>query len=162
MAKSSTAILSACGEHYVAAYLSRFQLIVALPRAGVPGCDLLVASEKGGPAIRVQVKTGTQSTRTDKLEGPIYLWHTSFKACELKDPNLWFAYVWINNWPQDGKQPEVFFVPSKVVAATMTKCKADGDAEFFWMKVEDAAKYNGQNGLEPILKALGQVPASTS
>lgn len=36
MPKSSTAILAACGEHYVAAYLSGpIYLIVALPRAGV-------------------------------------------------------------------------------------------------------------------------------
>ena len=93
MAKASTAILAACGEHYVAAYLSRFQLIVALPRAGVPGVDLLVASQKGGRAIRVQV--------------------------------------------------------------------ADGDAEFFWMKREDAGKYKGESGLLSILKSLGQIPTST-
>jgi hypothetical protein len=115
MAKSSTAILAACGEHYVAAFLSRFDLIVALPRAGVPGCDLLVANERGRNPISIQVKTGTQSTRKDKLEGPIYLWYTSFTAIERVEENLWYAYVWINNWPNDDKkQPEIFFVPSEL------------------------------------------------
>ena len=172
MAKSSTAILGACGEHYVAAILSRKGLIVALPRAGVPSCDLLVTSEHGGLSISMQVKTGTQSTRNDKQEGPIYLWHTSFKAIERRDDHLWYAYVWINGWLDDAhkdenskedkemKQPEVFFVPSKIVASTMAKCKEKNDGEFFWMKVADAEKYKGKNGLNAILDALGQTAES--
>ncbi len=77
MAKADKAILAACGEHYVAAYLSRFQLIVALPRAGVPGCDLLVTNKKRGHAIRIQVKTSARSPRKQRrwmarfISGPL-------------------------------------------------------------------------------------------
>ncbi len=38
-----------------------------------------------GHAVRIQVKTGTQSTQTNKVEGPIYLWHTSYKVIENND-----------------------------------------------------------------------------
>ena len=46
--KRPSVIIGACGEHYLASYLSGFGLIVAMPRAGIPGCDLLVATSKGG------------------------------------------------------------------------------------------------------------------
>ena len=99
MKKTSTAIIGACGEHYVAAYLSGHNLIVAMPRAGIPGFDLIVSNEKGGHSIRVQVKTGTQATRKTKDEGNIYLWSTSYAAIERDDKYLWYAYVWLNHWP---------------------------------------------------------------
>ena len=55
MAKTriATAITGACGEHYIAGYLSGHHLIVAMPRGGIPGSDLFVAKESGGPALRV-------------------------------------------------------------------------------------------------------------
>lgn len=53
MGKRATAIIGACGEHYIAAYLSGFDLIVAMPRGGIPGCDLLVTRESKGRAIRL-------------------------------------------------------------------------------------------------------------
>lgn len=161
MAKSNTTTLGACGEYYVAAYLSHFHLIVALPRAGVPGCDLFVANEKSGPAIRVQVKTGgPRSKKQHKQLGEIYLWWTSFTAIEKNDKNLWYAYVWTNKWLQrdSDTQPEVFFVPSAVVAKTMAEEKAAGEMGFFWMKVADAQKYKGKAGVKSIRIALGQTP----
>jgi hypothetical protein len=69
MKKSATSLVGASGEHYVAAYLSGFQLIVPMPRAGIPGSDLFVSKEKGGHPLRVQVKTGTQATRRTKDVG---------------------------------------------------------------------------------------------
>jgi hypothetical protein len=42
--KTASAIVGASGEHYVAGYLSGLSLIVAMPRAGIPGCDLLISS----------------------------------------------------------------------------------------------------------------------
>ncbi|MSR56842.1 MAG: hypothetical protein EXS05_04125 [Planctomycetaceae bacterium] len=153
--KTSTAILGACGEHFVASYLSGFRLIVALPRAGVPGCDLLVAGEKVGHAVRIQVKTGTQSTTTNKVDGPIYLWHTSYNVIENNDKHLWYAYVYLRNWPHGEEQPELFFVPSRVVIETMTECKKlNENPSFFWMKVGDASKYRGRAGLQAILDDL--------
>lgn len=113
--KAATAIIGACGEHYVASYLSGLNLIVAMPRAGIPGFDLIVSNEKGGISIRMQVKTGTQATRNVKGYGKIYLWSTSYSVIERDDPFLWYAFVWLNKWPEEGKIPEIFFVPSNVV-----------------------------------------------
>ena len=155
MAKSDKAIIGACGEHYVAAYLSGCGLIVAMPRAGIPGCDLLVAREKGGHAIRVQVKTGTRATRKDKEVGVIYLWATSYKVIDVDDKHLWYAYVWKKEWPEKENLPEVFFVPSRVVASCMEKCRANNETyPFFWLRYDDAQQYKGQSGLELFLKAL--------
>jgi hypothetical protein len=153
--KSATAIIGACGEHYVAAYLSGFKLIVAMPRAGIPGFDLLVSNEKGGHAIRVQVKTGTQATRNTKDQGEIYLWATAYAAIERNDKFLWYAYVWLNNWPNTEKLPEVFFVPSNVVVECMKKCKENNETwPYFWMRANDATKYKGGSGVNSLLDAL--------
>lgn len=156
MKKSATATIGACGEHYVAAYLSGQQLIVAMPRAGVPGFDMLVSTEKGGHAIRVQVKTGTQATRKTKDEGDIYLWSTSYSAIDRDDKFLWYAYVWLNDWPSKEKLPEIFFVPSKVVVDCMKECKDNNESwPYFWMRVGEASKYKGDSGLQLLLNALG-------
>ncbi len=157
--KIRTAVIGACGEHYVAAYLSGSNLIVAMPRAGIPGFDMLVSNEKGGHAIRVQVKTGTQATKKDKYEGPIYLWSTSYSAIERDDEYLWYAYVWLNKWPNENehpeKHPEVFFVPSSKVIDVMKECKENNETwPYFWLTVEDAKQYKGESGLKLLRKSL--------
>lgn len=155
MKKTTTAIIGACGEHYVASYLSASNLIVAMPRAGIPGFDMLVSHEKGGKAIRVQVKTGTQATKKDKVDGKIYLWSTSYSAIDRDDDYLWYAYVWLNNWPSENKQPEVFFVPSKVVVECMKECRdRDEKWPYFWMTFDDAEQYKGNLGLDSLRRAM--------
>ena len=155
MKRSATSLIGASGEHYVAAYLSGFQLIVAMPRAGIPGSDLFVSKEKGGHALRVQVKTGTQATRRTKDEGDIYLWATSYAAIERNDKYLWYAYVYLNGWPNGEKVPEVFFVPSRVVVKCMRECRANKETwPYFWMRVKEATKYKGRTGLKAFLHAL--------
>jgi hypothetical protein len=155
MKKTTPTIIGACGEHYVAAYLSGHNLIVAMPRAGIPGFDLIVSNEKGGHSIRIQVKTGTQSTRKNKVEGDIYLWPTSYAAIERNDVYLWYAYVWLNDWPNGNNLPEIFFVPSSVVVKVMKECKEDNDSRpYFWMKKNDAEKYKGDSGFQLLNNAL--------
>lgn len=155
MTKPATAITGACGEHYIAAYLSGFQLIVATPRGGIPGCDLLIANERGGHAIRVQVKTGTRSTKNDKDDGPIYLWDTSYAVINRDDKHLWYAYVSLNGWPNKENLPEVFFVPSKVVVTCMKDCRENNEKRpFFWMRADDAKNYQGHSGLQSLFAAL--------
>ena len=36
---------------------------------------------------------------------------------------LWFAYVWLKRWPEEDDLPELFFIPSDVVAQAMQRCK---------------------------------------
>lgn len=154
--KTSNAIKGACGEHYIAAYLSGHGLIVAMPRAGIPGCDLFVSKEKGGTALRIQVKTGTEGPRNNKEVGSrIYLWRTSLAAIERDDKYLWYAYVWLNEWPKDeDKLPEIFIVPSKVVVNCM-KGEREASWPYFWMRVDAAQRYKGPSGLKGLLAALG-------
>jgi hypothetical protein len=156
--KLATSIIGACGEHYIAAYLSGYSLIVAMPRGGIPGSDLFVSKEKGGNTIRVQVKTArTEAMKNDRDVGRIYLWRTGATAAiERNDQNLWYAYVWLNGWPTGETFPETFFVPSKVVVKCMKGVLADKDTwEYFWMRVREAQKYKGLSGLKSLLDALG-------
>lgn len=153
--KFATTLVGACGEHYIAAFLSGYNLIVGIPRGGVPGSDLFVSKEKGGNAIRVQVKTGTQATTRNREVGNIYRWSTSYKVIERNDRNLWYAYVWLNGWPNGENVPEVFFVPAKVVIRVMKGCLADQDTwPYFWLRVDAAKKYKGPSGLKGLLAAL--------
>ena len=153
MTKAKNAIVGVCGEHYIAAYLSGVDLIVAMPRGGIPGSDLFVSKEKGGHAVRVQVKTGTQATRKNKVEGPIYLWATSCAVIERDDEHLWYAYVWLNGWPNGKNHPEVFFVPAKFVVERM-KDEVNEKWSYFWMRVDEAEQYRGHVGLQSLLTAL--------
>jgi len=126
-----------------------------MPRAGIPGSDLFVSKEKGGYALRVQVKTGTQATRKTKDEGEIYLWATSYAAIERDDKYLWYAYVYLNGWPTGEKPPEVFFVPSRIVVRCMKECRANNETwPYYWMRVKDANKYKGRTGLKALINAL--------
>jgi hypothetical protein len=152
--KRPSTVIGACGEHYVASYLSGFGLIVAMPRAGILGCDLLVATSKSGQAARLQVKTGTQSTKTTRESGKIYLWWTSPTVIKRDDPNLWYAYVWLKEWPQGEQTPEVFFVPSKVVVKCLKQCVRDKEWPCFWVRSEDAEVFRGKSGLKQLLKSL--------
>lgn len=162
MKKAASATVGVCGEHYVAAYLSGYGLAVALPRGGNPGTDLFFASHQGGPAIRMQVKTGTDSYRKDKSIGSfIYLWSTSCKVIDRHDDNLWFAYVWLKGWPKEPNPPEVFFVPSSVVVKCMQDQLNDNGGKpiswsYFWLQAVEAEQYRGQAGLATLLAALGQ------
>jgi len=158
MKKTTTSIIGACGEHYVAAYLSGHNLIVAMPRAGIPGFDLIVSNEKGGHSIRVQVKTGTQANRKTKKEGIYYAWPTSYAAIERDDKHLWYSYVWLNNWPKENCLPEVFFVPSNVVVKVMKECKLNNEKwPYFWLKKDDAEKYKGYSGFQSLNNVLDSV-----
>jgi len=149
----TTAITGACGEHYVASYLSGYGLIVALPRAGVKGSDLFVAEDDGHP-LRVQVKTGKQSYGSDRT-GQFYSWDTSYTVINQLDPSQWFAYLWLNGWPKEPNLPELFFVPSEIVVDHMkTQQAANNKRPFFWMYVGEAENYRGANGLILLRSAM--------
>jgi hypothetical protein len=108
----------------------------------------------------LQVKTGTQATRNTKADGRIYLWATSTSVIERDDKNLWYAYVWLNDWPSEPNLPEVFFVPSCVVVKCMKDCREKGDTwPYYWMRADDADQFRGFEGLKPLLAALA-IPAT--
>ena len=154
---TSNSIIGSCGEHYVAAYLAGHGLIVALPRAGVPGSDLFVGSVSGGNPLRVQVKTGTRSLGNTKW-GKIYQWPTSCSIIDSHHVRLWYAYVWLNGWPAKNGQPEVFFIPSLDVAACMKKERDENKDRptwrpFFWMDYDDAQQHRDNAGVKSLIEA---------
>lgn len=153
-------IIGTCGEHYVAAYLSRLGLLVAIPRGGTSRFDLLVSKEEGGRALHLQVKTGTKPTGGTKATGPIYLWRTDERVLKWNDRNLWYAFVNLTDWPDGKGIPEVFFVPSKVVVRCINDCISDKEQPWFWLYKDNARNYNGAEkyrgavGLRPLLRAM--------
>ena len=157
MTKPSTTIIGAAGEHYVASYLSaisNYQLIIAMPRGGVPGLDLLVTKEYGGHAIRIQVKTGTLPV--GKYDGQkILLWPTGWAAIERRDDYLWYAYLNLNGWPGSGKSPDIYFVPSKKVSDIIAECREDKDTRpYFWIYEDESDRYRGDAGYRSLLAVL--------
>jgi hypothetical protein len=159
MVKLQTAIIGACGEHYAAAFISSQGLIVAMPRGGVPGCDLMVTDIKNGHALRVQVKTGTQ-TRSKYKGDPIRLWRTSLKVIDYEDKHLWYAHVALNGWPQRACFPEIFFVPSCEVVQRL-KGEIDETWPSFWMLETEAGRFGGIRGFDQMRAALNSLTTDT-
>ena len=122
-------IIGACGEYYVAAYLSGFEFVVALPRGGTACVDLFVASYDCTP-LSIQVKTGTEVFRKSK---GWYIWRMDrTKTMKRRKKYLWYAFVWLNGWPTNcGSLPRVFFVPSVVVAKCLEEQGEDDNFPTF-------------------------------
>ena len=133
---SNNTITGASGEFFVAAYLSALNLVVALPRGGVPSSDLLVTTERGEKTISLQVKTAKKSFNPSKDHGDYLAWEMPNKAITVSDTH-WYAFVDIKNWPKDDKTPEVFLVPSaKVKFVFETENKSDAERVFTLMSVK--------------------------
>jgi len=67
----------------------------------------------------------------------------------------WLSVANINVWPEEDDLPELFFIPSDVVAQAMQRCKAEKRTRpFFWITLEKAEQYKGRSGLQSILTAL--------
>ena len=152
MKKSASAIIGACGEFFVASYLTGCGFIVALPRSGVPGLDMLVSNESGSVSFRVQVKTGREPFgKSDKR--PIHLWRTSYSVLENPSSSLLFAYVTLGDWPENDAAPDVLFVPNSNVQACLRQLQEEkSNFPCFWIFDDDADKYRGQNGLNTFTK----------
>jgi len=152
----TTALTGACGEHYVAAYLSDRGLLVALPRAGVKVADLFVADPECGYPLRVQVKTGTDSHRKNKGVWS-YEWQMSLPKEQHCNESTWYAFVYLNGWPVGAALPEVAFIPSAVVLARMKSDRVDGKEpswSSFWMLDEEIKPYLGDEGFKLLQQFL--------
>ncbi len=140
----------------MAAYFSGHKLLVAMPRAGVPGADIFISKLSDGPAVRVQVKTGTQSFRNSKTDGPIFLWWTSTKSTKNVSQYLWYAFVWLRQWPFSQVSPRIFVVPSAIVAQRVQACLDNNEKPFFWFHETEAANFEGEAGLNKLVECLDQ------
>jgi len=155
---NNNTITGASGEFFVAAYLSALNLVVALPRGGVPSSDLLVTTEKGEKTISLQVKTAKSPFNRSKKWGDYLAWAMPSKPISVSD-TYWYAFVDLNNWPEDDKTPEVFLVPSaKVKSAFEKENKPNAKWFFFVLYLREANQYKGQSGHNSLLKELQSTP----
>jgi len=150
-------ITGASGEFFVAAYLSALNLVVALPRGGVPSSDLLVTNKKGEKTLSLQVKTAKSPLNRSKKYTDYLAWAVSSKEITVSDTH-WYAFVDIKNWPEDDKTPEVFLVPSsKVKDAIVKENKPDAKRLFFCLYLSESDKYKGQEGHNSFLMGLNGI-----
>ena len=154
MTKVPPTILGACGEYYVASYLSGMGLVVALTRKGTPTTDLMVTSESGGHSISLQVKSGGSYSHVVYKRKPKYnywVWRTGRKAMFRPNRSHWYAFVYVGDWPHGKDLLQVFFVPSKVVA---DRVKTSNQKEWFWIYDVDTTPYCGLEGFRKLKKAI--------
>jgi hypothetical protein len=113
-----TTITAAAGEFYVAHQLSVRGYVVAIPRANVPGLDLIVSDPAGAQSISIQVKTSSGAWRGYKRKPERDHWEfdVGYKAMRQKSDRFFYAFVDLN-W--GGGTPRVFVVPSHVVHEQM-------------------------------------------
>lgn len=139
MPERTSALTAAAGEYYVAFQLSARGYCVGIPRANTPAVDLLVANQTGTKTLAIQVKTSSWARR-DRKRDPSkshWEWDVGERAVTLRGDNLFYAFVDLRG--DSGERPEVFFVPSNVVADEMQG--PDWTRYMFWIYDTDAGKY---------------------
>lgn len=135
MAKKSQ-LTGICGVHYVAAYLIHKGVNATPTMRNVAGPDLLVNSTDGSASCVVQVKATEFAARNrgrgnnkklDRYEWDIG-WPSAHWADKVKfDKMAWFALVDLKEFQE---QPDIFFVPPKVIADYFRSHLPDGKGEW--------------------------------
>ena len=128
---------------------------VTVERVNAPTKDLNV--KIGRHAIAVQVKSGRLATSVDfkrKPENNRWVWRAGKKCADIDDPNHWYAFVYLGEWPKRGDAPRVFFVPAELVVETLAD-KADTGGEWFWMLKSEAEQFCGVKGFRKMKHEIG-------
>jgi hypothetical protein len=141
MPDRATALTAAAGEHYVAYLLSAFGYLAAMTRGGSPTVDLLVGDIKGNAAVSLQVKTSNWARREYKRkpENNHWEWDVGRKALDLKGDLIFYAFVDLKWDPKNPSLPDVFIVPSQVVADQM---KPEDTRFMFWLMESEKDQYH--------------------
>ena len=154
MPKRATALTAVAGEHYVAYKLSEMGYLVAMTRGGTPSIDLMVCHPSGAPSISLQVKTSSCAYRPFKRDQSKnrWEWDVSVRALNLKDKSVFYAFVDLEQGPDDSPRPNVFFIPSKTVAESLPPTSK---RYMFWLSKTD--KEIDQYGWKAIRDKLGVI-----
>lgn len=149
--------------------MSAQNLVVALPRGGVPTSDLLVTTPSGGKTISLQIKTATQPENKHKKYGNYLTWAVSAKSRAISCGSHWYVFVDLKKWPSSQDSPELYFVPSCDVAESLNTewSKADAtmlyvplfkeiktEAEVYTPSGKVAADYKGTYGFKKLREQL--------
>ena len=140
MPERASSLTGAAGEHFVAYMLSALGYPVALTRGGSPTVDLLVGDLKGEAAISIQVKTSNWAWRSYKRkpENNHWEWDVGKKAQNLRGDSIFYAFVDLKWDAKNPCMPDVFIVPSTVVAESLGP---DLKRYMFWIMESDKEKY---------------------
>jgi hypothetical protein len=111
--------------------LLRRGYIAALAPVGVPNADIIVTDLNGGRLCSVQVKT-RRDIGSDKG------WHMKSKHETLTEDRLFYCFLDFGKSPLD--RPEIFVVPSKIVA------KALRDSHASWLSTPGARGQQRKDG----------------
>lgn len=109
MKKIDSILAGISGEYFVAAELSKRNLIASITLRNTRGVDILCSDSNSKKSIGIQVKTSHGSNRT---------WILNQKAEEYYGENLFYVFVNLND---NKKHPDFFIVPSKIVSNTISK-----------------------------------------
>jgi hypothetical protein len=151
-------LLGAAGVHYVAAKLNALGLHAAPTIRNVPGVDLFVGSRDGRKSIAIQVKTSRWASRPFKAQNEKikeYQWASSF--VEKHAPNFFYAFVNLNDFaePKEPGTPEVYMVPSSVVAEWYRSAKKK-KKEWKWARFHPKKAFMDpyRDDFNPLIKSL--------
>lgn len=133
---NQSTLTGAAGEHYILFCLLRLGWIAALAPEGSPNHDIIVTELNGEKFCAIQVKT---SRGLGRDEG----WHMSEKHEKLTSTTLFYCFVKIQEG--DGHEPQVFIIPSKIVAETLK------DTHSIWLK---SPGRNGQKHKDTKMRRL--------
>ena len=140
MPKRATALTGAAGEHFVAFHLSAMGFPVALTRGGSPTVDLMVGDLSGSAAVSIQVKTSNWAWRQFKRkpDNNHWEWDVGKKGMFLRGDAIFYAFVDLKWDGEKPCRPDVFIVPSKVIADAFGP---NWSRYMFWIKEAEASKY---------------------
>ena len=111
-----------------------------MTRGGSPTVDLMVGDLSGRGAVSIQVKTSNWAARSRKKDGKNWWeWDVGRKALELRGDSIFYAFVDLRWDSSVTTGPEVYVVPSEVVANFV---KPDWSRFMFWFYEEEQAKYH--------------------
>jgi len=141
MASRASTLTGAAGEHFIAYRLSAMGYPVALTRGGSPTVDLMVGNLTGEETVSVQVKTSSGARREYKRkpENNHWEWPVGKRAMDLQGKSIFYAFVDLK-WDDDNTtMPDVFIVPSKIVAETFND--PTWSMYVFWIMDKDKEQY---------------------
>ena len=159
--KLPSVITGACGEHYVAGIPSSgLGLIVAMPRAGIPGMRFVGRDFKGrsgSPRSSERQELNRDQNRPG-IGADLPLVGRQ-RRCD--QPQRWeslqYAYVWSQKLAEWRGSSEVFFVPSKVVVECtrqLIHCTDNEWAMFCDVRPRMPRTYEGKSGFKLLSNTL--------
>ena len=155
MSRSDTQVTAAAGEHFVAFRLSQLGLVVGIPRAGVPGVDLLVTDPNTHAMASIQVKTARSALRTRGRGKNKMVHHLEFplgqRAGTTESQDLFVAFVDLHG-RDPASCPDVYLYPSSVVVSSCASWVDKVKWVRWHVAIADASEF--KNNWNPIMGSL--------